>query len=66
MGVLLYAMVSGTVPFKAKSLQDLHKLILRCKYKFPEELSPEIQDLISRMLNPIPYMRISLDEMLEH
>ena len=66
MGVLLYAILSGTVPFRAKTLPDLHKLILRCKYEMPENISDQAQDLIKRMLNPIPHMRISLDEMKNH
>mmetsp|Transcript_22494 Transcript_22494/g.22209 ORF Transcript_22494/g.22209 Transcript_22494/m.22209 type:complete len:142 (-) Transcript_22494:1-426(-) len=66
MGVLLYAMVCGTVPFKAKTLPDLHKLILRCKYHMPSNLSEEIQDLIRRMLNPIPHQRIQLSEIKQH
>ena len=32
----------------------------------PDCLSLNAQDLIRRMLNPIPHMRISLDEMKEH
>jgi serine/threonine protein kinase len=66
MGVLLYAILSGTVPFRAKSLQELHKLILRCKYQMPENVSENAQDLIRRMLNPIPHLRISLEEMKKH
>jgi hypothetical protein len=33
--VLLYAMVQGTVPFKAANISDLHKLILRGHFDFP-------------------------------
>jgi serine/threonine-protein kinase NIM1 len=66
MGVLLYAIVYGTVPFRAKTLPELHKLILRCKYEMPEGISLKAQDLIRRMLNPIPQMRISLEEMKLH
>ncbi|CAG9322064.1 unnamed protein product [Blepharisma stoltei] len=66
MGVLLYAMLCGTVPFKAKTMQDLHKLILRCKYTMPAHVSLEAQDLIAKMLNPIPHLRISLEEMKNH
>jgi serine/threonine-protein kinase NIM1 len=28
LGVLLYAILQGTVPFKSSNLSDLHKLIL--------------------------------------
>jgi serine/threonine protein kinase len=28
LGILLFAMISGTVPFKAHNMKDLHKLIL--------------------------------------
>ena len=66
MGVLLYAILSGTVPFRAKTLQELHKLILRCKYQMPGNISEQAQDLIRRMLNPVPHLRISLDEMKQH
>lgn len=66
MGILLYAMLSATVPFKAKNIQDLNKIILKCKYDVPEYFSPEVVDFISKMLNPIPHMRIKLDEMKAH
>lgn len=66
MGVLLYAILSGTVPFRAKTLQELHKLILRCKYQMPDNISDEAKDLIKRMLNPIPHLRITLDEIKQH
>ena len=39
--MLLYAMLSGTVPFKAQNLEDLHKLILKGEFTFPSELTPE-------------------------
>ncbi len=41
LGVLLYAMLCGTVPFKAQNLEDLHKLILKGDFTFPVELSEE-------------------------
>ena len=66
MGVLLYAILSGTVPFRAKTLPELHKLILRCKYEMPGNISEAAQDLIRKMLSPIPHMRISLDDMKTH
>jgi len=36
-GVVLYAMLSGTVPFKANNMKDLHKTIIKGIYnKIPE------------------------------
>jgi tRNA A-37 threonylcarbamoyl transferase component Bud32 len=66
MGVLLYAILTGTVPFKAKSLNDLHKLILRGKYYMPDHVTIEARSLITGMLNIIPQNRLTLDEMLRH
>ncbi|OMJ78628.1 hypothetical protein SteCoe_21505 [Stentor coeruleus] len=66
MGVLLYTMLSASVPFKAKNLSDLHKLILKGSYEVPEYFSLEAKDIISKMLNPIPNLRISLDDMKTH
>ena len=66
MGVLLYAMLSANVPFKAKNLPDLHKLILKGRYDVPDHLSEDAADLISKMLNPVPHFRISLSEMKKH
>ena len=66
LGVLLYAMLSGTVPFKAQTLNELHKLILLGSYNMPEHLSQEAVELIQRMLCPVPFQRIRLEEILRH
>jgi len=66
MGVLLYAMVTGTVPFKATNLEDLHRGILSGKFSFPEGPGPEVKDLISRMIKLNPYSRISIDDIANH
>ena len=55
MGVMLYAMVTGTVPFKANNLEDLHGLIVGGRYGVPGWVSEECRDLIGRMLKVNPY-----------
>ena len=37
LGVLLYAMLNGTVPFKAQTLEELHELILKGEFTFVQQ-----------------------------
>ena len=37
--VVLFAMLYGTVPFKANNMHDLHKLILKAKYSLKDDIS---------------------------
>jgi len=61
LGVLLYAMVQGTVPFKANNITDLHKLILKGDFDFPfKQVSKEVRHLIAQMLVLKPEDRISV------
>ena len=46
LGVLLYAMLQGTVPFKGKSLADLHNLIIQGNFQYPVQITTEARDLI--------------------
>ena len=66
LGVVLYAMLCGTVPFKAPNMKELHKLILSGKYTFPVELSPDAKDLIEKLLVLEPKNRLSIPEILAH
>jgi len=38
-GVVLYAMLCGTVPFKASNMKELHKMIIKGKYHLKEEVT---------------------------
>lgn len=66
LGVLLYCMVCGTVPFKANNLQDLHKAILLGKYDLPEFLSSQVRHLIKNMLRIVPNRRIPVEGIIAH
>ena len=44
-GVALYAMLYGTVPFKANEMKDLHKLIMKGKYNLKEGISIEAKEI---------------------
>ena len=67
-GVLLYALMTGTIPFKAKNIPDLHKIILNNDFTFPSGifLSQQFKSLIRLMLLKEPEKRISQNEMWGH
>ncbi|XP_069126320.1 uncharacterized protein [Argopecten irradians] len=68
LGVCLYAMLIGTLPFvpqPANNLAQLHALILKgCS--IPDALTGECKDLLKRMLQPDYRRRIRIEEVLHH
>ena len=66
--MLLYAMVCGTVPFKAPNMPELHKLILKASFTFPPSvtLSKGVKDLISRLIVLSPNKRLAIPQILVH
>ena len=65
-GVVLYAMLSGNVPFKGGDLKELHKLIIEGEYKPINNISKEASHLIKCLLNVDPKSRITTDDILVH
>ena len=49
-GVVFFAMLCGTVPFKASNMKELHKMIIKGKYNLKEEISPDAKHLLRQML----------------
>ena len=68
LGVLLYLLTFGVVPFKANDMQVLYNKIIIGRYKFPEcdFASSEILDLIKNMLVVDVKSRYSMQEVLNH
>lgn len=65
LGVALYAMITGGLPFSDDFLPRLQYSIISGEYKpFPEELSLEIKLLISNLLHKNPYDRPSIKDIM--
>ena len=65
-GVVLFALLFGTVPFKANNMKDLHQQILQARYNMKEEVSEEAKNLIRGLLNTDPKKRLSVRRVLMH
>lgn len=50
LGVILYVMLVGKVPFDDENIHALQNKIKSCKFKFEKTISPEAQDLITNMI----------------
>ncbi|PRP87322.1 calcium/calmodulin-dependent protein kinase kinase 2 beta isoform 3 [Planoprotostelium fungivorum] len=65
-GVSLYCFVFGRVPFRGKNYLDLTARVHREELSFPEDISSELKDLLSRMIEKEPTMRIPLKDIRVH
>lgn len=65
-GVILYAILTGTLPFDEEQIPKLYQKIKDCKYSMPPTLSDEAKDLIFRMLQSDPMDRITIPEIKNH
>ena len=65
-GVLLFELMTGSVPFQGKDIESLKSNILHLRINWPKEMNSDAKDLISKILKLDPSERISLEEMLEH
>lgn len=70
-GTIFYIMLSGTVPFSAKTYEGLVEANMRCKIDFnfdkqKYKISPESMDLLEHMLCPFPEKRLTASQCLEH
>lgn len=65
-GVILYALLCGTLPFDDESIPNLFKKIKSGMYSLPSHLSQLSKELIVRMLVVDPMKRITIPEIRAH
>lgn len=73
MGVILYAMLAGYLPFDddvenedGADIVRLYNYICSTRLTFPEYVSPLARDLLRRIIVPDPNRRIGIDEIRSH
>ena len=65
-GVLLFELITGNVPFQGNDLESLKENILHLRIAWPKDINTDAKNLIKKILKLDPGSRISLEEMLQH
>jgi len=66
LGVSLYTMLTGTLPFQAMSASELKRRVMSGRLTLPDGLSAEVRDLIRQMLTLSPEQRIDIPSIRRH
>jgi calcium/calmodulin-dependent protein kinase-4 len=65
-GVIMFALLSGRLPFNGASEDEKRARILDCEYALPEHISDLARDFIGRLLTVDSAQRMSAQESLHH
>ncbi|XP_073410659.1 serine/threonine-protein kinase MARK2-like [Dendrobates tinctorius] len=61
LGVILYTLVSGSLPFDGQNLKELRERVLRGKYRIPFYMSTDCENLLKKFLILNPSKRGTLE-----
>ncbi|PAV75933.1 hypothetical protein WR25_19141 [Diploscapter pachys] len=65
LGVILYTLVSGSLPFDGQNLKELRERVLRGKYRIPFYMSTDCENLLKKFLVLNPAKRGTLETIMK-
>ncbi|XP_029585864.1 MAP/microtubule affinity-regulating kinase 3 isoform X2 [Salmo trutta] len=65
LGVILYTLVSGSLPFDGQNLKELRERVLRGKYRIPFYMSTDCENLLKRFLVLNPAKRGTFEQIMK-
>ncbi|KAG7210369.1 hypothetical protein KM043_011904 [Ampulex compressa] len=65
-GVFCYECLVGNPPFLAKTYEETYRKITKVQYQFPDYVTEDARNLISKLLVLDPDQRLPLEEILKH
>ena len=65
-GIILYAMICGYLPFEDNDNEILFQKISKCNIEYPSIISKKAKNLMKRIIVPDPEKRIKIEEIKLH
>ena len=62
-GIIIFEMLTGLPPFYHQNINRLYKMIVNSHVKYPDQMSPDARDLISRLLDRDISTRLGASEL---
>ena len=66
LGICIYQLLSGKMPFNARDQDSLFTKIKAGNFEMPSTFSPDLKDLLNRMIEVNPKKRITAEEIVVH
>ncbi|KAK9124697.1 hypothetical protein Sjap_014299 [Stephania japonica] len=63
-GVILFVLNTGYLPFNDANLMAMYRKIYRGQFRIPRWVTPDLQRLLKRLLDPNPETRMTVDEIV--
>nr|UFP37824.1 CIPK9 [Lonicera japonica] len=63
-GIILYVLTAGYLPFNDTNLMVMYRKIYKGEFRCPKWMSPDLKNILSRLLDTNPDSRITVDQII--